>query len=124
MKKLIKTAVVGFYCLAGSAVMAQASAQANKIPADMLDLDRQRCENDCIPAYGETTCKPLCGCTVREYGKRLDFDAYLKLSVELSRNEISPESRTLLDSIAKMCTAELDAAGIQVGAGTETPNQR
>lgn len=118
MKKLIKTAAVGLYCLAGSAVM----AQSNKIPADMLDLDRQRCENDCIPTFGETTCKPLCGCTVREYDRRLDFDAYLKLSVELSRNEISPESRVLLDSIAKMCTAELDAAGIQVGA--ETPNQR
>jgi len=113
VKQFIRSAAIGFSLLAGGAVMAQSTA----IPKDMLDLDRQRCENDCVPAYGEATCKPLCGCTVREYQKRLDFDAYLKLSVELSRNEISEASRVLLDDIAKMCTAELDAAGIEVGSG-------
>jgi len=115
VKKLIKFSLFLLYALGGGAAFAQ-SAQ---IPEDMLELDRQRCENDCVPAYGEITCKPLCSCTVGEFKKRLDFDAYLDLSVQLSRGDISPKNRKLLDDIALFCTAQLERDGIIVGGPTE-----
>jgi hypothetical protein len=103
--------------LGGGAVFAQSS----QIPQDLLDLDYQRCVSDCVPGFGEATCKPLCECTVGEFKKQLDFDAYLELSVQLSRGEISLKSRVLLDSIAKLCTAEIEKDGIQVGEPAKTP---
>jgi len=100
-------------CL-GGAVVAQSSQDV--IPKELLDLDYQRCTNDCVPGFGEATCKPLCECTVTEFQKRLNYAQYLDLSVQLSRAEIKPESRALLDNIANYCTAELDKKGIIVGA--------
>jgi len=105
------------YVAGGSA----AFAQSNQIPKDLLELDFQRCVNDCVPAFGETTCMPLCECTVDEFKKRLDFDDYLELSVQLSRGEIAPKNRTLLDDIAKMCTAKIEKDGIEVGSATDAP---
>jgi len=101
-------AVAGF--LAG-----MGSAFAAPIPDDLLEVDLQRCMKGCVPGFGEATCVPLCDCTVREFKKRLDMDKYLNLSVELSKNEISEENRTLLDDIAQMCTAEIEKANIPVG---------
>jgi len=100
-----------------SAWFMQTAVWADTIPQDLLDLDYQRCVNDCVPGFGETTCKPLCTCTVAEFSKRLDFQKYLDLSVELSRNEIKPENRKLLDTIAKYCTSELEKSGVTVGDG-------
>ena len=104
------------YILAGSAVFAQSTA----IPKDLLDLDHRRCMNDCVPSFGETTCKPLCDCTISEFKKRLDFDKYLVLSVQMSRSEISPENGVMLREIALFCTAELDRMNVEVG-GPEKP---
>tara|TARA_R110002096_G_scaffold253688_1_gene446620 strand:- start:543 stop:890 length:348 start_codon:yes stop_codon:yes gene_type:complete len=114
--------VLGF-CASGAAV---AQSSQNIIPKELLDLDYQRCENDCVPGFGEATCKPLCECTVSEFQKRLDYARYLDLSVQLSRGELKPESRELLDSIANHCTAELDRNGIPIGkpdAETKAPQQ-
>ncbi|MFC3053186.1 hypothetical protein [Kordiimonas pumila] len=91
------------------------TAKADIIPKDLLELDKQRCLKDCVPGFGETTCKPLCDCTVAEFSKRLDFSQYLDLSVELSKNDLKPENRKLLDTIANYCTAEIEKAGIVVG---------
>lgn len=102
---------------ASSAVWAQSSQDV--IPEELLDLDFQRCNNDCVPGFGEATCKPLCECTVAEFQKRLTYAQYLDLSVQLSKAEIKPESRKLLDSIAQHCTAELDKQGIAVGGPDE-----
>jgi hypothetical protein len=112
VRHMLRIALFGLYTLGGGAALAQSS----QIPQEMLDLDNQRCVSDCVPAYGETTCKPLCSCMIGEYKKRLDFDTYLTLSVQLAKNEISPENRVLLDGIAKVCTAQIDAAGIDVGS--------
>jgi len=92
-------------------------AQSTEIPADLLDLDRQRCMRDCVPGFGETTCKPLCDCTVVEFQKRLDFSRYLDLSAQLSRGELAPENRKMLDEIANYCASELEKSGVEVGTG-------
>ncbi|SDE17965.1 hypothetical protein [Kordiimonas lacus] len=98
-------------------------AQSTEIPQELLDLDRQRCLTECVPGFGEETCKPLCDCTVSEFKKRLDFSRYLELSAQLSRNELNPENRTFLDVVAQYCTAELDKSGVQIGTGDETTGQ-
>lgn len=98
-----------------------AFAQSQDIPEDLLALDHQRCMNGCVPGFGETTCKPLCDCTVGEFKKKLTFESYLDMSVQLSRNTLTPELRTFLDTVANYCTSELDRQGIQVGEGTSTP---
>lgn len=113
MKRAIKPLAV-FIAMLGSGA---ALAQKTEIPAELLDLDRQRCMTDCVPGFGEETCKPLCDCTVAEFKKRLDFDKYLDLSAQLSRNELTAENRSFLDSVAKYCTAQLDKAGVPVGGG-------
>ena len=113
MTRLAKTISVLFSVLMGGAVLAQQSA----IPQDLLDLDFQRCMRSCEPAFGATTCKPLCDCTVDEFKKRLDFANYLDLSAQISRNEVSDQNRTFLDTVANYCVAELDKAGVQVGQG-------
>ncbi len=96
-------------------------AQSQDIPEDLLALDHQRCMNGCVPGFGEATCKPLCDCTVGEFKKKLTFESYLDMSVQLSRNTLTPELRTFLDTVANYCTAELDRQGIQVGDGGSTP---
>ncbi len=48
--------------------------EQSTIPQDLLEVDRQRCMQGCVPGFGEATCKPLCDCTVKEFGKRLDFE--------------------------------------------------
>ncbi len=113
--RFVRNFLMVLYVAGGSAAFAQSS----QIPKDLLDLDYQRCVNDCVPGFGEATCKPLCDCTVGAFKKRLNFDAYLELSVQLSRGEISPESRILLDDIAKTCTAKIEQDGIIVGGPTE-----
>lgn len=119
MKRNVRLVSAAMVFFAGSA----AQAQSAEIPADLLDLDRQRCLSECVPGYGEATCKPLCECTVTEFKKRLDFSRYLDLSAQLSRNELSPENRTFLDEVANYCTAELDKSGVQVGSGDGTSGQ-
>lgn len=119
MTNIAKHLIRSFLFLLYFAGVGAAFAQSSKIPQDLLDLDYQRCVNDCVPGFGEETCKPLCECTVGEFKKRLGFDAYLDLSVELSRGEISEKNRVLLDDIAKMCTTKLEKDGIQVGGPAE-----
>ena len=94
--------------------MAQ-SAKDNKIPQELLELDRKRCETGCLEQVGKQVCTMLCECTISEFQKRLDFDKYLELSAQLSREEVSPENRLLLDVIAKRCTAVVEQSGIQIG---------
>jgi len=119
MTRIIRSFLFLLYVAGGSAAFAQSS----QIPKDLLDLDYQRCVNDCVPGFGETTCKPLCECTVGEFKKRLDFDTYLELSVQLSRSEISPKNRALLDDVAKMCTAKLEADGVVIGGSDTEPTE-
>lgn len=116
MKHSIIRTFVGALCFASTSVFAQ-----DIIPKELLDLDFQRCVNDCVPGFGEATCKPLCDCTVDEFQKRLNYAKYLELSVQLSRTEINPANRLLLDSIAEYCTAEIDLKGIKVGAPPVLP---
>ena len=96
-----------------------AFAQQNPVPDDLLALDHQRCMNGCVPGFGEQTCKPLCDCTVGEFKKQLSFDTYLDMSVQLTRNTVTPEMREFLGKIANYCTEELDRKGIEVGQGVE-----
>ena len=111
LRKMV--AVAGLVLMGGAAF-----AQDQAIPQDMLDLDYQRCMKDCEPGFGAATCKPLCQCTVDEFKKRLDFPAYLDLSAQLSRNELSDENRNMLDGIANMCASRLEKSGVKVGEGT------
>ncbi|MFC4347593.1 hypothetical protein ACFO5Q_07015 [Kordiimonas lipolytica] len=113
MKRNLRLVSAALVFMAGGAV----HAQSTEIPQELLDLDRQRCLSECVPGFGEETCKPLCECTVTEFKKRLDFSRYLELSAQLSRNELSPENRTFLDTVAQYCTAELDKSGVKVGSG-------
>ncbi|WP_262696165.1 hypothetical protein [Kordiimonas aquimaris] len=107
--------------LALTATASQAFQSGKAVPDDLLALDHQRCMNGCVPGFGEATCKPLCDCTVSEFKKQLDFEAYLDMSVQLSKNAVTPELRTLLDGVAKMCTAEIERKGIEVGTGEKLP---
>ena len=93
-------------------------AQSKPIPEDLLALDQQRCMNGCVPGFGEKTCKSLCDCTVNEFKKKLTFESYLDMSVQLSKNELTESVRSFLDTVANYCTAELDRKGIEVGEGT------
>lgn len=99
------------------------SAQSKTVPEEYLALEHRRCMNGCVPGFGEQTCKPLCDCTVDEFKKQLTFETYLDMSVQLSRNAITPELRGFLDQIANYCTAELDRLGIEVGQGTGAPGE-
>jgi len=94
-------------------------AQQNPIPEDLLTLDHQRCMNGCVPGFGEQTCRPLCDCTMGEFKKQLSFEAYLDMSVQLTRNTVTPEMQEFLGKVANFCTAELDRKGIEVGQGVE-----
>lgn len=94
-------------------------AQEKTIPEDLLALDHQRCMNGCVPGFGEQTCKPLCDCTVGEFKKQLTFEAYLDMSVQLTRNTLTPELQKFLAKVANYCTGELDRKGIEVGNGVE-----
>lgn len=99
------------------------SAQSQQtIPEDLLALDHQRCMNGCVPGFGETTCKPLCDCTIKEFKNKLTFERYLELSVQLSKNTLTPELRKFLDDTANYCTAELDRMGIAIGEPEPTQN--
>ncbi len=98
-----------------------ALAQQTPIPEDLLTLDHQRCMNGCVPGFGELTCKPLCDCTIGEFKKQLSFEAYLDMSVQLTRNAVTPEMQEYLGKVANFCTAELDRKGIEVGQGVEPP---
>jgi len=120
--RFIRSFLMLLYVSAGSAAFAQSS----QIPQDLLDLDYQRCVNDCVPGFGEATCKPLCECTVGEFKQRLSFDEYLELSVQLTKGEISDKNRTLLDNIAQMCTKKIEEKGIEIGepvSGQPEPGQ-
>lgn len=97
VKLILATMAIGFSSL----------VSASEIPADMLNLDLKRCKKDCVPAFGEQVCQQLCSCSVREFKKRMDFDQYLDLSARLVRNNLKPEQRVMLDSIAKKCDAEI-----------------
>lgn len=112
MTQMIKRTATAVFLFSGGVL-----AQSSEIPSELLDLDRQRCMRDCVPGFGETTCKPLCDCTVVEFKKRLDFSRYLDLSAQLSRGEVDPENRKMLDEIANQCAAELERSGIKVGEG-------
>lgn len=92
-------------------------AQGKPIPEDMLALDHQRCMQGCVPGYGETTCKPLCDCTVSEFKKTMNFEEYLDMSVQLSRNTISPKLREYLNRVANYCAAEVEKSGVEIGTG-------
>ncbi len=99
-----------------------AFAQQNPIPEDLLTLDHQRCMKGCVPGFGEQTCKPLCDCTIGEFKKQLSFEAYLDMSVQLTRSEVTPEMQEYLGKVANFCTAELDRKGIEVGQGVKPPS--
>ena len=94
-------------------------AQSQPVPDDLLALDHQRCMNGCVPGFGEKTCKTLCDCTVSEFKKKLTFESYLDMSVQLSKNELTEGVRGFLDTVANYCTAELDRQGIEVGEGED-----
>jgi len=118
----VKYVVVMVFSLTGVMYAGQsASAQQNPIPNDLLALDHQRCMNGCVPGFGEQTCKLLCDCTIGEFKKQLSFEAYLDMSVQLSRNAVTPEMQEYLGKVANFCTAELDRKGIEVGQGVEPP---
>lgn len=102
-----------------SLIVPMAIAQQKAIPDDLLALDHQRCMNGCVPGYGEQTCKPLCDCTVGEFKKQLTFESYLDMSVQLTRNSVTPEMQAFLGKVANYCTGELDRKGIEVGSGVE-----
>lgn len=100
-----------------------ANALQDPIPDDFLLLDHQRCMNGCVPGFGETTCRPLCDCTINEFKSKLTYDRYLDMQVQLSRNEVTADMRSFLDGVAKFCTAELDRLGIKVGSGEQGPGE-
>jgi uncharacterized membrane protein len=113
MKLLLKTPIyISVVMLASIAAIAQ---DIQKIPSDLLSVDRQRCMRSCVPGFGEEACKPLCDCTVDEFQKRMDFERYLDLAAELAQNEIGPESRQLLDSIAMYCADKVEKSGVELG---------
>lgn len=118
--KLISTIFL-FVLLFGFGGEPTFAQEQSTIPQDLLEVDRQRCMQGCVPGFGEATCKPLCDCTVKEFGKRLDFERYLDVAAELAKNEIGPETRKILDSIAQYCAAEIEKAGIEVGESPKGP---
>ena len=121
LKAVLRCSVLQVLLLLLVATASYAIQSGRAIPEDLLTLDHQRCMNGCVPGFGEATCKPLCDCTVAEFQKKMDFEAYLDMSVQLSKNAVSPELRVLLDDVAKMCTAEIERKGIEVGTGDKLP---
>lgn len=108
LKSLTMTGLLTLSC----AAFAQESL---KIPDVYLAVDHKDCMTGCVPGYGETTCKPLCDCTVNQFKEKLSFDQYKDLRVQLSRNDVLPDMRKFLDETANYCTAEIDRMGIAVG---------
>ncbi len=91
-------------------------ADTEAIPADLLQLDHQRCFKGCVSDFGEKTCKTLCDCTVNSFKEKLNFGQYLALSAELSKGEVSDPTRALLDSIANQCASNIEKSGMEIGS--------
>jgi len=92
---------------------------AQEIPDDLLEVDKRRIMKDCVPEFGEEVCSALSDCTIGEFRKRLKMDAYLNLTMQLSRREVDAANRTLLDDIAKFCTAHLEKSGVLLPAESD-----
>ncbi len=89
-------------------LLMSAIAVAQEIPKELLELDRQRCSNECMKELNDAAiCKQLCDCTVSEFKKRFSFDIYLDLSAELAQSKVSKDNRKKLDDIARMCSANI-----------------
>lgn len=89
-------------------LMFTVSAIAKDIPAELLDLDRERCQRTCISELdSEPVCKQLCDCTVVEFQERFDYDEYIRVSGDLLQDTVSPADRKILDAIAKKCSANI-----------------
>ena len=104
----IRKTIAGIWAATTLSFVAASFAAAQDIPKDLLELDRQRCSNDCLKELNDTgVCEQLCDCTVNEFQKRLNFDIYLTLSAELAQSKLSDSNRKIIDDIAKTCSANI-----------------
>ena len=112
-----------FKAIAISSLMSISSAVfAADIPEELLQLDLNRCKADCVPAFGEDVCTQLCGCSISEFKKRMNFEQYLDLSAGLASSSLKPEQRTLLDDIAKTCDAMVKMPKKKIAPTQEEPD--
>lgn len=92
----------------------QSPVENRPIPPELRELDYQQCYRPCREGFEHLVCERLCTCSMDQMQERFDLEAYLTMRAEMSKNEVSEATREKLDSIALYCTAELDAAGIEV----------
>lgn len=114
--RFLKTGLLSVWVIG---CIASFSVRADTIPEELVDLTMQQCKSGCTPSFREEACEYLCKCTAGEFVRRLDYSAYLDLSVELSKNTVSEKHRIFLDTVANYCTGELDKAGIELGTPAE-----
>ncbi|UTW54411.1 hypothetical protein [Kordiimonas sp. SCSIO 12610] len=110
----LSSIIIGFWTVLTLSI--GLSAQDTKIPEALIGVEHQKCMRSCVPSVGEVACKALCDCTMQEFQKRMDFERFLDLAAELARNEIGPESRQLLDSIALYCADQVEKSGVDLSA--------
>lgn len=84
-------------------------ALADEIPAELLQLDLEKCSATCPTVNGEKVCKFLCKCTIDHFKKGLDYDNYVVLMAEMSRQKISQENKLFLLDVGRSCESQLDA---------------
>jgi len=84
------------------------------IPTELLDLSYQQCYQPCRDGFRHQVCEALCSCSVEKMRDGLDFDRYLQLLESMSKDSLSTEDRSFLDSVAGQCSQELDRRGISI----------
>ncbi len=84
-------------------------AIADEIPASLLQLDLEKCSATCPTVNGEKVCKFLCKCTIDHFKKGLDYDKYVVLMAEMSRQKISQKNKLFLLDVGRSCEGQLDA---------------
>ena len=93
-----------------SAVFHLSTVRADEIPEGMLALDYLNCTQSCMEIDSQDICQFICGCTMKEFRTQLDYDHYISMSAQLSRNEIDQTNRAFLDQTGQICYAKLEEA--------------
>lgn len=83
-------------------------AVADEIPAELLQMDLDKCTATCPEVNGKKVCQFLCECTIEHFKKGLDYDKYVVLMAEMSQQRISQANKLFLLDVGRTCESQLD----------------
>lgn len=81
---------------------------AQEIPEELINLGVQECKAGCKPSFGEKICQTLCRCAMGEFKNRLKLPEYLALKSATMEQNITPDQRKIMNSIAQTCDKQVE----------------